>query len=266
VGLFNSAASKTILATPTNAGVDEAYYKAFLTLNAAAARQSTVPVYQTGRVATNLLGKNLSSQLQVTAADETRYGVSASTPTNVMEIAHALITGVKAFSLGLTASLILPAMRDDPHGAFQNMTTLTDTVMTLGKIFDAFLADCIAAPDPACQAKSLGDNLVFTITGDTTKTPINSQGWPDGTPGNSNVVYAFGNGFLKTGWFGDIDTQGNVSTWNPATGALVAGGSSAQMAAPAAAAIAYAVAKGDARRVGDFGVTAPLGPTVLQTM
>src|SRR5207237_474164 len=106
---------------------------------------------------------------RTTPADEARYGVGAGTATNVMEIAHALITGIKAFKLGLTSSLVMPAMGDDPHGAFQNMTSLTNTVMQLGKILDAFMADAMATPDPACQSKTLADNLVMTISGDTPK-------------------------------------------------------------------------------------------------
>jgi hypothetical protein len=260
VDLFNSAASRTVLMDPKNAQVSEAYYKAFLSLNAAAPRQTVAKTYGTGKVAANLLGKNLSDQLKVTPADEQRYGVSQGTPTNVMDIAHGFIIAIKAFKLGLTSSLIMPAMRDDPHGAFQNMQTLESTVMALGKIFDAFMADAMNAPDPACQSKTLGDNLVFTITGDTPKDALNRNGWGDGTQNNHNVVYAFGNGMLKTGWFGDLTAGGQLSTWDATTGAKVTGGNSGQMAVPAAAAIAYAVAKGDVRRVQDFGVQVPDGP------
>jgi hypothetical protein len=259
VDLFNSAASKTVLQDPKNAALSEAYFKAFVDLNAAAPRKAAMPGYATGRVASNLLGKNLSSQLMVTQADEQRYGVGSGTATNVLEIAHALITAVKAFKLGLTSSLIMPAMDDDPHGAFQDMANLNMTVMQLGKIFDSFMADAMATPDPACTEKSLGDNLVFTITGDTQKDALNRNAWPDGTANNHNLVYAFGGGLLKTGWFGDMDLGGNVSTWDPNTGKTVAGGNSANMATPASAAIAYAVTKGDARRVQDFGVTVPMG-------
>jgi hypothetical protein len=266
VDLFNSTASKTVLMNPQNASLSEAYYKAFISLNAVAPRTTANRVYTTGRVAANLLGKNLSDQLKVTPADEQRYGVGAGTPTNVLEIAHGLITAVKAFKLGLTSSLVMPAMRDDPHGAFQNMATLTSTVMALGKILDSFMADCLASPDPSCQSKTLADNIVFTITGDTMKDPMNRAGWPDGTPMNSNVVYAFGNGLLKTGWMGGVNGDGTISTFDPNTGNDVKGGNSGQMAAPAAASIAYAVAKGDARRLQDFGVTAPAGVTNLVTM
>jgi hypothetical protein len=260
VDLFNSAASKTILMDPKNAALSEAYYKAFLQLNAAAPRTSVVKTYDTGKVAANLLGKNMSDQLKVLPADDARYGITSSTPTTIQEIGHALIIAIKAFKLGLTSSLIMPAMRDDPHGAFQNMQSLTSNVMMLGKIFDSFMADALATPDPACGSRTLGDNLVFTITGDTPKDPLNRGGWPDGTQQNHNVVYAFGNGYLKTGWFGDLNVNGTVSTWNTQTGAPMPGGNSAAMGSPAAAAIAFAVSKGDARRVADFGVTVPDGP------
>ncbi len=260
VDLFNSAASKTVLLDPKNAALSEAYYKAFLQLNAAAPRTSTVKTYNTGKVAANLLGKNLSDQLKVQPADEARYGVGQGTPTNVMDIAHGFIIAIKAFKLGLTSSLIMPAMRDDPHQAFANMTTLNNTVMLLGKIFDAFLADALATPDPSCQNKTLGDNLVFTITGDTPKSALDRQGWGDGTESNHNVVYAFGNGQLKTGWFGDLALNKTVSTWDPTTGRAIPGGNSAQMGTPAAAAVAFAVSKGDMRRIQDFGVSVPDGP------
>jgi hypothetical protein len=262
VGLFNSVASKTLLQTPQNAGLDAAYMNAFLALNSIAGRASVQSTYDTARVATGLLGRNLASQLAVTAADDARYGITAATPTNVVEIAHAMCTGVKAFGLGLTSCLILPAMQDDPHGAFQNMTTLAANVKTLGTIFDAFVADAMALPDPAgCTGKTLADSIVITITGDTPKTGLNKSGWPDGTVANHNLVYVWGNGWLKTGWFGNLDAQGQLTTWDPNTGA--AGTMTSQaLGTPAAAAVAYAVAKGDGRRVQDFNVTAPPGVIV----
>src|SRR5204863_127396 len=84
-------------------------------------------------------------------------------------------------------------------------------------------------------SKMLSDNIIITITGDTFKSPTNRQGWGDGTPGNSNVLYVFGNGYLKTGWIGNIALDGTVSTWNADTGATMAGGTSAAMAGPPAA-------------------------------
>jgi hypothetical protein len=266
VDLFNSVASKTLLQTPQNAGLDEAYFKAFLGLNSIAARPSVSATYATSRVATNLLGRNLATQLSVTAADDTRYGITASTPTNIVEIAHALCTGIKAFGLGLTSCLVLPAMQDDPHPAFQNMATLTSNVQTLGKILDAFMSDAMALPDPSgCAGKTLADSLVLTITGDTPKTGLNRSGWPDGTVDNHNLVMVWGSGWLKTGWFGNLDASGTLTTWDPNSGG--AGTLTSQaLGTPAASAVAYAVTKGDARRVSDFGGTAPPGVIVANNM
>jgi hypothetical protein len=253
VDLFNSAASKAILATPANSALNEAYYKAFLSLNAAAGRASLASSLNTGKVAANLLGKNLSDQLKPTTADDARYGITASAPTKIVEIAHGLITAVKAFKLGLTASVILPAMRDDPHGLFGGGNAAATTVaMQLGKVLDAFMADCAATPDPACGGKMLSDNIVLTVHGDTPKNPNNRNGWPDGTPMNSNWLYVFGGGYLKTGWFGGVDDLGKVTGFDPATGTEIAGQASGTTAQAAAAAVAYAVAKGDMRRVQDF--------------
>jgi hypothetical protein len=252
VGLFNSVASKTLLATPSNAALNEAYYKAFLGLNAAAGRASVAKGYETGKVAANLLGQNLASQLTPTAADDALYGITTGTPTAITEQAHALATAIKAFRLGLTSALIVPSFRDDPHGKFSGGNTAAQTTaMQLGKILDAFMTQAAATPDPSCSSKSLADSVVITVHGDTTKNPLNRSGWPDGTPQNSNTLYVFGNGYLKTGWMGQVKAGGTVMTFDPATGNDVTGPTSATANAAAAAA-AYAVAKGDMRRVQDF--------------
>ena len=251
VGLFNSAASTTLLQAPAAAALNDSYYRTFLSLNAAANRATLATPSNTGKVAANLLGKNLSSALMPTAADDARYGIVGA-PTNVMEIGHAMSTAVKAFKMGLTSSIIIPAMRDDPHGAFNNMAQLQSNVMALGKIFDAFMADCAATPDPSGCGQTLANGVVITIHGDTPKDPTNRNGWPDGTPNNSNWMYVYGNGFLKTGWFGNV-SAGRVATgFDPTTGNDVAGQGSGVTSMPAAAAAAYAVAKGDLRRVQDF--------------
>jgi hypothetical protein len=251
VGLFDSVASKTLLATPSNAALNEAYYKAFLGLNAAAGRASVAKGYETGKVAVNLLGQNLAAQLKPTPADDTLYGINAGSPTALVEVAHGLATAIKAFKLGLTSMLILPAFRDDPHGLFSggDGTPLSDS-MALGKVLDAFMTQALATPDPTCSSKSLGDKLVMTIHGDTTKDPLARDGWNDGTMNNSNALYVFGNGYLKTGWFGQYGAN-SVQVWDPATGNTVAGTSGA-MSNAASAAAAYAVACGDMRRVQDF--------------
>jgi hypothetical protein len=255
VGLFNSQASQTLLKVPQNASLHEAYYKAFLGLNAAAGRATMLDPLATGKVACNLLGRNLASALTPTAADDQRYGVASGfgAASKFVEIAHSMCTAVKAFGLGLTNCVIAPAMLDDPHDMFASGNTMAqETAQTLGQIITAFMTDCANTPDPSCSGQTLADSIVFTIHGDTTKDPLQRNGWPDGTEGNSNTLYVYGNGYLQTGWFGGIDQNGNVSGWDPTTGASVPGQASSTTAAPAGAAVLYAVSQGDSRRVEDF--------------
>jgi len=252
VQLFNSAASRAILSVPEDAALFEAYYKAFLGLNKAAGRATELKGLRVGKQSANFLGKNLAAQLQPTAADLTRYGIDGGAPNKLQEIGKILITAVKAFKLGLTQSVILPAMMDDPHGAFGDMNNLASTVTTLGKILDEFMNDCNATPDPSCSARNLSDSVILTVHGDTPKDPTDRNGWPDGTPNNSNWLYCMGNGYLKTGWFGGVKANGSTDGYDPTTGNTVANQQSNTNSASAGAAVAYAVAKGDMRRVQDF--------------
>jgi hypothetical protein len=252
VQLFNSAASKATLSVPEDAALFEAYYKAFVGLNQAAGRPTWARPLRVGKTSANFLGKNLAAQLAPVQADLDRYGIAAGTPNKLSEIGRALITSVKAFKLGLTQSVIMPAMRDDPHGAFANMNNLQSTVALLGKMLDAFMGDMMAIQDPACTSRTLGDNVVLTVHGDTPKDPRNRGGWPDGTPNNSNWLYVMGNGYTKTGWFGGVKADGSVAGFDPTTGEEVMGQQSNATSAAAGAAVAFAVAKGDMRRVQDF--------------
>ncbi len=252
VQLFNSAASQAILSTPKDAALFEAYYKAFLSLDKAAGRSTWARQLRTGKSASNFLGKNLAAQLSPAAQDLQAYGIDGGTPNKLSEIGRALITTAKAFKLGLTQSVIFPAMRDDPHGAFQNMGQLQATVASLGQMLDAFMTDLLAIPDPLCTSRSLADTVVLTVHGDTPKDPRDRSGWPDGTPGNSNWLYVMGNGYLKTGWFGGVRADGSVDGFDPSTGKDMPGQSSDQTSAAAGAAAAFAVAKGDMKRVRDF--------------
>jgi hypothetical protein len=254
VGLFDSAASSAMgtLANPKDAQLYEAYYKGFLGLSAAAGRSTRVRGLRTAKTASNLLGVNLSSQLRPSQEDLSRYGVNGGAPTKLVELAKGLVTTAKAFKLGLTSSVLLPAMNDDPHQAFADMNNLRMTIGTLGKMLDGFLKDLAAADDPTCAGSKISDNVVITVHGDTPKTPLVASGWPDGTPGNSNWMYVMGNGWLKTGWFGGIRRDGSFAGFDPATGMDRPGQAAAMTANSASAAVAYAVTKGDMRRVGDF--------------
>jgi hypothetical protein len=265
VDLFNSASSLAggTLANSADAALFEAYYKANLSLRAAAARPTMTAGMVTGKVAANLLGKNLAPQLVPTATDLKRYGVTSTTPTKLASIANTLITTAKAFTLNLTSHVMLPAMLDDPHGAFADPAASAQTAFALGQILDAFMTDVMAVDDPMCAGRKIGDNLVMTVHGDTFKNPFAPSGWGDGTPANSSILYVLGNGYLNPGWFGEAKEGNTLDTWDPATGANMTNGmSSASLAAPADAAVLYAVAKGDARRVNDFTRTTYSGLVV----
>lgn len=252
VQLFNSSASKVTLSDPADAALFEAYYKAFLGLQRAADRSTYQRSLRTGKTSANFLGRNLAQLLEPTPEDRMKYGVGGGVPNKLSEIGRALITSAKAFKLGLTQSVIIPAMRDDPHGAFQNMGTVQSTVGTLGTMLDAFLDDLMQIPDPLCTSKSIADSTILTVHGDTPKDPRQRGGWPDGTPANSNWLYVMGNGYLKTGWFGGVKANGQVSGFDAPTGNEVPGKPSNDTSAAAGAAVAFAVAKGDMDRVADF--------------
>ena len=198
-----------------------------------------------------LVGVNLSSQLRPTVQDNANYGLTLSTPTKLSEFAKTLIITAKAFKLGLTSCVLMPAFNDDAHEAFADQKVLDMTVQTIATVMNAFLAD-LAVPDPTCGGATIADNLVVTIHGDTPKTPLNKTAWPDATPDNANWIYALGGGWLKSGWWGGVNADGTVSGFDAARGTIVAKQSSTVTSAAVAGAVAYAVAKGDMRRVFDF--------------
>lgn len=252
VDLFNSAASREILAMPQDAALYEAYYKAFVGLNKAAPRPTFTRQLRVGKTSANFLGQNLANDLRPQMDDLTRYGIDGGTPNRLSEIGKILITAAKAFRKGLTQSVILPAMRDDPHGAFGDMNNLRATVGQLGKMLDEFVKDLNVDADPLCTSRKLADNLVLTVHGDTPKDPLTNNGWPDGTPNNANWIYVMGNGYLKTGWFGGVRKDGTTDGFDPTTGNNVPNQPADATSAAAGAAVAFAVAKGDMKRVQEF--------------
>lgn len=253
VSLFDSAASRAggALSQTRDAELYASSYAAMLALRRAAGRSTMRGGMSTGMTSARLLGQNLADALRVTPADLERYGVSATSRAQNVQLARALIITAKAFARGLTSQVILPAFRDDPHGAFNDMANLRRTTRELGRSLDAFLSDLMAIDDPTCAGTRIGENVVISVHGDTPKTPLTRAAWPDGTPGDSNWTYVLGAGHLKTGWFGGIRRNGGVTGFDPTTG-NDANVSSATTANAAAAAITYAVARGDMRRVNDF--------------
>jgi hypothetical protein len=258
-----AASAGNALEKPANAALFEAYFKANLALQKAAARPTQTQTLMTAKSAANLLGKQLD--LAPSAADLQRYAVDDNTLAaagamnnkgKLVAIASTLIQSFKAFQQNLTSMIMLPAMNDDPHGAFTDMGTLTGTVKTLGLILNAFLEDTLTATDPLDPSKKIGDNMVLTITGDTFKNPNNRDGWGDGTPDNSNLLIVYdGSNRLAGGSFGGVKADGSTQSFDPTTGALKDAAQAADhmaAAAPASASVLHAISKGDKRRVADF--------------
>lgn len=251
IGLFNSAASRALLSKPEDAALHEQYFKAFLGLNAVAGRSTVQKSIDTSKVAVNLLAQNLSAKLTPTTQERTQFGYQANAPTTVVELIDATITGLKAMSLGLTSMIAMPAFRDDPHQRFAGGNAEAQRYSThIAALFDGMKAMAKGIADPSGGSKSLWDRLVLTVHGDTYKAPFDRSGWGDGTPGNSNLVYLRSAGYIKTGWFGEVLTTG-VRGWDPQTGDSITK-TSADCLADANAAVLYAIAKGDERRVADF--------------
>lgn len=249
VGLFNSAASRAggLLSQAGDATLYKAQYDAFAQLNRAAGRSTQRGSYTTASGAAQFLGTNLAAKLSITDVDRALYGLDGNTRGNVRAIAETLIISVKAFAMGLTNAVVLPAMRDDPHGAFNGDINIVPP--QLKKVLDGFMTHMTNTVDDATQ-KSLVDDVVVTISGDTTKDPRQRDGWPDGTPQNTNTVYVLGGGHIETGWHGTIDRGGAVQgiLANGQTGPYNAD----ETARLATASIAYAIAKRDERAITAF--------------
>jgi hypothetical protein len=250
VGLFNSAASRAggLLSNTSDAALYKAHFDAFTQLNRAANRSTTKIAYTTASGAAQFLGTNLSAKLAIQQTDLDRYGINGNTRNNVAAIGRSLIVSVKAFKMGLTNSVCLPAMDDDPHGAWDG-GDINVVPGQLQAVFDAFMTDLQNTVDDATM-KSLGDDTVITVHGDTTKDPLNKGGWPDGTPGNTNTVYVYSAGDLKSGWFGSIDRSANVKGFDAQGNPTAYNG--ANTAKYAMASIAYAIAKRDDRAISNF--------------
>ena len=255
VGLFNSAASRAggLLERAKYAGhadLYRAHYETLAALNRASNRPTTHEAYVTARSAAEFLGRNLAKELEITPADLTAYGIDGTTRPEIAAIGRTLIVAAKAFQLRLTSSVVLPTLNDDPHDAFVDTTKFNATVPGLKRVLDAFMLDLSNRKDPLTNTP-LSDDIVMTIEGDTPKTPLDRTNWLDNTPGNSNWIYVYGGGKLKTGWFGGIAANGTTTGFNPQNGASTQYNGDLQAKA-AVGAVAYAVTRGDIRAVQDF--------------
>jgi hypothetical protein len=250
VGLFNSAASRMggLLSQAKDADLYKHHFQAFWQLNRASNLSTMRTPFTTANGAAGFLGTNLASKLAITPADLTLYGVDGNTRASVANIANALIIATKAFKLGLTNSVVLPAFRDDPHGAFDGGDVNTVPV-SVKKVLDGWKQDLMASIDSATNAPLWGD-VVMTIHGDTFKNPNAPGGWGDGTPNNTNVVYVLGAGHLKTGWFGNMGSNGQATGFG--ADGKTAAYNGATTAKFATASIAYAIAKRDDRAIQQF--------------
>ena len=255
VGLFNSAASRAggLLSNASDATLYKAHYDAFTSLNRAAGTSTTKVSYTTASGAAQFLGTNLSAKLAITAADLSRYGIDGNTRSNVSDIGKALIVTVKAFKMGLTNSVVLPAMDDDPHGAFDG-GDVNVVPPQMKAIFDGFMTDLQMTTDDVTM-KVLADDTVITVCGDTPKDCLTRSGWPDGTASNTNNVYVYSAGNLKSGWYGGIDRNGNAKGFD--ANGNPTGYNGTNTAKYAMASIAYAIAKRDDRAISNFanGIT-----------
>jgi hypothetical protein len=260
VGIFSSEASKTLLATESNAKMMEQYHRSFTQLQAASRSPTAARGFASGKVAVKLLGEKVGTQLVPSTAELALYGIDGTTPGSVRNMATALITSMKAMALGLTNQISMPSFNDDPHGMFAGGDANAMAVsVALAKMVDGMWKHGDTLVHPA-SGRKISEKMLVTITGDTTKEHFARDGWGDGSPNNTNIMYVIGSngGYLKNGWFGDIPSDPVVMDFDPVAGTTVARGAAGSVSgagafASAASAVAYAIAGGDERRVTDFG-------------
>ena len=180
-------------------------------------RSSTAPrtapttrdAYATARSASQFLGTEPRRELAITPADLAAYGIDGTMRRRRRRDRRTLIVTAKAFQLRLTSSVVLPgAARRSARRVHRTSTTLQSTAAEPKRVLDAFMADLAARTDDVTH-EPLSDDIVITIEGDTPKTPLDRTNWLDDTPANSNWIYVYGGGKLKTGWFGGIDRNGD---------------------------------------------------------
>jgi len=285
IGLFNSAASRFVLAQSEDQKMFETYYKALVGLRRAAPRSTWQPNLQVAKGAARLIGLNFADALTATVEDQTLYGLfeldeeSASNITSAQKagldaFGRVLIVIAKAFKEGLSNGAVVglspgptsDQQWTDPHVTFASTTTRRTgryTTYYLGKMLDAFYEDLSGTDAIMENGEKIADNTVFVTWGDTPHTPSIASGWPDATPSDCNWSYVMDpRENISQGWFGRVtgDSQNNntpVYGFNPVTGEDVLNQPATVTASAAGAAAAYAVANGNLNVVSQHFVGAP---------
>ncbi|MBK7859415.1 MAG: hypothetical protein IPJ65_12490 [Archangiaceae bacterium] len=167
-------------------------------------------------------------------------------------LATRLWLAANAFKLGLVSTMVIGGYADDPHTAFAAGANPARTTDELAGILDAFTRELAAHPEPTCShrgaALTLDHNVAVVISGDTPKSPFVANGWPDGSPSGSNLVYVRSNGFLGAGWFGQLSPTGRT-LFDPISGALSTTAPRSASDEAAMLGILFAISRGDTARV-----------------
>jgi hypothetical protein len=205
--------------------------------------------------AVSLFPASLQSQLQVSQAQLSRYLPGPATQAET-DLAENLAFTANALRLGLIGTVMMPAFDDDPHTAFDSKTAGA-RADNLAHMLDAFYGDLATANEATCGSNHdllpVSANTVMVVVGDTPKDSFMGSAWQDATAGNANFLYVRSNGFIKPGWFGQIDAEGGRLEFDPQTGAIVPDIGQNQPDTDAAfASVLYAIARGDQSQVRQF--------------
>lgn len=180
-------------------------------------------------------------------------------------LAQKLFFTAHAFELGLLGTIIIPAVANDPHGAFATVGPATTMADGLARMVEGFYLELATMKEPRCGHNgaplSLADNVVLIVSGDTPKDSFNSNGWPDGTTANYNLLYVRSNGWLTPGWFGQVSPLGKAD-FSPTTGQQVSPSTPASSASArngALGGVLHAISRGNAAFVNLSGVGACQG-------
>jgi hypothetical protein len=273
IDLFNSSASQVTLAADEDRLIFETYYSALVGLRRAAPRSSWQPELAITKNAAHLIGINYGKELTPSTEDLDDFGVTellgdnltAKQQDGLEAFGLSLISAAHAMRIGLTTTAIVGLSNgptepsfNDPHTAFSgpnNFVQSRNVTKYLGKALDAFYRLLDKEQEPGSTSETMADNTVFMAWGDTPHTPLIGQTWPDATPKDCNWLYVMDpKNYINKGWFGQVQTDGNVRGFDPVTGDEDMSISATQTAPAAGAAAAYAVAKGDWNTVAEHYV------------